>query len=235
MRAWSGHLPTAGSPRLRDRIARTGDGPLRALHTGRDAIYLAVERPGAASWCLGLVGATAAAVPNALRTALPDLRSIDPSSARIVGGVLRLGDAPVRLTRLVDVRVPRLRRVPPTAVPDDPAGIAGLIGSGEGLTPYGDDVVCGWLALQRAARRATPEVDAAIRAAFPRTTLLSATLLDCAILGEVLPEFAAFVLALGTIDEPRRAAAVAGIGASSGRGLLAGARMALAGETVSAV
>lgn len=234
MRPWSGHLPAAGSPRLRDRIAHTGDGPLRTLHTGRDAIYLAVERSGLAPWCLGLTGAAAAAVPNALRTALPDLRSVDPSSARIVGGVLRLGDAPVRLTRLVDVRVPRLRRVPPIAGPDDPARIAGLIGSGDGLTPYGDDVVCGWLALHRAARRATPAVDAAIRAAFPRTTLLSATLLDCAILGEVLPEFAAFVLSLGTVDEPRRAAAVAGIGASSGRGLLAGARMALAGETVSA-
>lgn len=233
MRPWSGHLPAAGSPRLRDRIARTPDGPVRTLHRGRDAVYFAVERPGSVSWCLGLAGADAAAVPNALRTALPDLRSVDPASARIVGGVLRLGDAQVRLTRLVDVRVPRLRRVPPAAVPDDPDEIAGLIGSGEGLTPYGDDVVCGWLAVQRAARRATPEVDAAIRAAFPRTALLSATLLDCAILGEVLPEFAAFVASLGTLDEPRRATAVAGIGASSGRGLLAGARMALAGETVS--
>ncbi|MEO5852762.1 MAG: DUF2877 domain-containing protein [Nocardioides sp.] len=234
MRPWSGHLPAAGSPRLRDRIARTAPGPLRTLHTGRDAIYLAVELAGSPAWCLGLVGAAAAAVPNALRTTLPDLQSVDPESARIVDGVLVLGDAPVRLTRLVDVRVPRLRRVLPAAVPDNPTRIAGLIGAGEGLTPYGDDVVCGWLALQRSARRATPEIDAAIRAAYPRTTLLSATLLECSILGEVLPEFAAFVLSLGTVDEPRRAAAVAGVGASSGRGLLAGARLALAGETVTA-
>ena len=40
-----------------------------------------------------------------------------------------------------------------------------------------------------------------MRAALDRTTLLSATLLDCALHGEVLPEFAAYVAALGTPAE----------------------------------
>jgi hypothetical protein len=60
-----------------------------------------------------------------------------------------------------------------------------------------------------------------------RTTLLSATLLDCAMHGEVLPEFGAWLSALGTDDEPARAAELMRIGATSGSGLLAGARLAL--------
>ena len=78
--------------------------------------------------------------------------------------------------------------------------MAGLVGRGDGLTPYGDDVLCGWLAVHRAAGIATPEVDAEVRAHLQRTTLLSATLLDCAVHGEVIPEFAAFVGTLGDAD-----------------------------------
>ena len=42
-----------------------------------------------------------------------------------------------------------------------PADVAALLGRGDGLTPYGDDVLCGWLAVHRAAgvadaRRSTP-------------------------------------------------------------------------------
>ena len=71
-------------------------------------------------------------------------------------------------------------------------------------------------------------VDAAVRSLLPRTTLLSATLLDCALHGEVLPEFAAYLLALGTPDEASRAADLSSIGHTSGAGLLHGARRALA-------
>ena len=60
-----------------------------------------------------------------------------------------------------------------------------------------------------------------------RTTLLSATLLDCAILGEVIPEFAAYVAALGTPAETERATALAAVGHTSGGGMLYGARLAL--------
>ena len=105
--------------------------------------------------------------------------------------------------------------------------MAALVGRGDGLTPYGDDVLCGWLATHRAAGLATPEVDAAVRALSSTTTLLSATLLDCAMHGEVIAEFAAWLGALGTAEEDSRARALAGVGHSSGRGLLEGARRAL--------
>ncbi|HEX5086231.1 MAG TPA: DUF2877 domain-containing protein, partial [Nocardioides sp.] len=42
--------------------------------------------------------------------------------------------------------------------------VASLVGRGDGLTPYGDDVLCGWLAVTRAAGVPTPEVDAEVRA-----------------------------------------------------------------------
>jgi Protein of unknown function (DUF2877) len=154
--------------------------------------------------------------------------------------------------RTVDVRTPRvdLGRIPRTktsstigaaippalvvelvrvAGPDgiDADAVPRLVGRGDGLTPLGDDVLCGWLATHRAADVATPDVDAAVRSHAHRTTLLSATLLDCAINGEVVPEFGAWLSALGTDDEPARASAVLAIGATSGAGLLAGARLAL--------
>ena len=46
---------------------------------------------------------------------------------------------------------------------------------------------------------------AAVRDVLDRTTVLSATLIDCALHGEVLPEFAAYLAALGTPaeDAPR--------------------------------
>ena len=102
-----------------------------------------------------------------------------------------------------------------------------LIGRGPGLTPLGDDLLAGWLVLHRAAGVGTPEVDEVVRTHAHRTTLLSATLLDCAAHGEVLPEYAAWVRALGTPDASRRAAALSAVGATSGAGLLHGAHLAL--------
>ncbi len=126
--------------------------------------------------------------------------------------------------------------IPPAAVvghvghlrPDlGPDDVARLVGRGDGLTPLGDDVLCGWLAMHRAAGVETPDVDAAVHENRDRTTLLSATLLDCAVAGEVLPEFAAYVSALGTPEEPATAAALASVGHTSGAGLLYGAQLAL--------
>jgi hypothetical protein len=102
-----------------------------------------------------------------------------------------------------------------------------MVGRGDGLTPYEDDVRCGWLAVHRAAGVPTPTADAAVRAHLDRTTLLSATLLDCATRGEVVPEFAAWVRTLGTPAEPPAAARLAAIGHTSGAGMLHGARLAL--------
>jgi hypothetical protein len=225
MRPFSGTLSAAGAPRLRDRMAALADGPLPAVHTGPHAVYLAVDRPGDDPWCLGIVGSRAAAVPNALRLAFSDLRSLDVGAAHVADGAVRLGSINLRVARLVDVRVPALRV--PAAGTDDATDLIERVGLGDGLTPYADDVLCGWLAIQYAAGRRTAAVDAAVRASSTRTSLLSATLLDCALHGEVLPEFAAYVSALGTPDQSRRERALAAIGESSGRGLLEGARLAL--------
>jgi hypothetical protein len=107
------------------------------------------------------------------------------------------------------------------------ATLGRLLGRGPGLTPLGDDVICGWIATHRSAGVPTPEIDAVVRAGLSRTTLLSATLLDCALHGEVLPELGRFLAAVGTDTEPCRAADLERVGGFSGAGLLLGARLAL--------
>ena len=88
-------------------------------------------------------------------------------------------------------------------------------------------MLCGWIATHRAAGVPTPEIDSAVRAGLHRTTLLSATLLDCALHGDVLPELGRFLSAVGTAAEPGRAADLRAVGGTSGAGLLQGARLAL--------
>ena len=211
-------IPVSSPPRVAAHLRSSPDGPAPLLHPGRDAVYVDV-----AGRCLGVVGTRATAVPCALRTALETLP--DVAAAFVRDGVLHLDDAPLAVGRLVDVTVPRLDR---NGSPGE-IDVAALVGRGDGLTPYGDDVLCGWLAVHRSAGLATPEVDAAVRALADRTTLLSATLLDCAVHGEVIPEFAAWVGALGTALEGTRAATLARVGHTSGRGLLEGATRAMAG------
>ncbi len=144
---------------------------------------------------------------------------------------------PVRRARLEACSVPQAHRPAATvAAPADPAlRLAELrrrcrrdtgacsSGAATGSRPLGDDVLCGWLALHRAAGVDDPRGRRAgrARACRARTTLLSATLLDCALHGEVLPEFAACVAALGTPRGAAAAAALAAVGAHLGRGLLA--------------
>jgi hypothetical protein len=124
---------------------------------------------------------------------------------------------------------PRPRDAGLVAVPAriDPRSVADLVGRGDGLTPLGDDVLCGWLAAHRAAGVPTPAVDDAVRRALPRTSTLSATLLECALIGEVADLVGDYLRALGT---PRAAAArtaLAGLGHSSGEGLAHGIDLAL--------
>jgi hypothetical protein len=146
--------------------------------------------------------------------------------------------------RIVDVRAPRLDaarvlKASPAAAKGTPrprgAGlvvaadsVADLVGRGDGLTPYGDDVLCGWLALHRALGVATPGVDDAVRWALPRTTTLSATLLECALAGEVADPVGAYLRALATPAEPAARAALETLGHSSGRGLAHGIDLARA-------
>ena len=247
-----GALAVAAPPRVRDRLRAAPDGPVGIVHRGPDALYVDVG-----GWCVGVVSRAAAQVPCAMRTAtgrVPALLRDRLASAYVEAGTLHLGGTPLPIGRLEEICVPRLD---PTAVLGTdaspvtehvtaPAAVVGfaaahlprhridaevaarLVGRGEGLTPLGDDLLAGWLALHRAAGVATVEVDDVIHSHAHRTTLLSATLLDCAVHGEVLPEFAGWVAALGTPDAPARAAALTAVGATSGAGLLHGARLALA-------
>jgi hypothetical protein len=248
-------LPVSAPVRVRDRLRAAPDGPVRVLHRGRHAVY--VEVGGS---CVGVVARDAALVPCALRAAVGSFTLRQPTGAYLRRGILHLDGRPLVVGRVVDVRVPRL--VPrilrsadsATAVVIPPAAVVGfvaetgltgtlpsdalvrrlpsMIGRGEGLTPLGDDLVSGWLAAHRSAGVATPDVDRAVLALAPSTTSLSAALLDCAVHGEVLPQVASYLAALGTPAEPSATAALLAVGHTSGAGLLHGARLALADLTL---
>jgi hypothetical protein len=110
----------------------------------------------------------------------------------------------------------------------DPDSVAAFIGHGEGLTPLGDDVVCGWLALHRAAGVATHAVDDAVRRLLDRTTALSASLLDCALHGEVADLVADHLRALGGPHEADTRHRLIRLGHTSGGGLAHGIDLARA-------
>lgn len=193
------------------------------LHRGPHAVYVDLH-----GWCAGVVDAGAAQVPCALRSPAGELADLPARTAELRDGVLHLDGRPLVVRRFARVGVAPLPLSATAPAPLDTAEVRALVGAGDGLTPYGDDQLCGWLAVHRAAGVPTPEVDAAVRAMAYRTTLLSATLLDCALHGEVLPEFDAWLRVVGTPAERGRAAALAAIGHTSGHGLLTGARRALA-------
>jgi hypothetical protein len=231
-------IPVSAPPRVRDLIRSAPDGPVPIVHAGPHAVYVALEGPGGRR-CVGVLGRDAAQVPCGLRARIPDFESWRRESAYVAGGTLCVDHIPLKVGRTVAVHVarlgygaiPRETASPATATATPQAVVVGLVprllGRGPGLTPLGDDVLCGWIATHRAAGVPTPEIDAAVRAGLHRTTLLSATLLDCALHGEVLPELGRFLGAVGTDAEPHRAAELRAVGATSGTGLLHGARLAL--------
>ncbi len=180
-----------------------------------------------------MVDQHATEVPCALGTRTDDLAVLGAGPAYIRAGVLHLSGVPLVIGRLRDVGVPPLRPTRPAnksmpTTPLDTHTVARLVGAGDGLTPRGDDVLCGWLALHRAAGVPTPAVDEAVRTRMQHTTLLSATLLDCAMHGEVMPQFAAYVAALGSVAENVAERELLGVGHTTGGGLLEGARWAAA-------
>ena len=243
-------VPVVAPPRVAAWVAAAPDGRVEVLHACRDTVHLDVG-----GRAVGVAAATAPGLPHALRTNLPTLSSGDVSTAYVESGILHLGGRVLVTGRLVDVRAPRLdgAQVPktspvsvqgtprshgaglvaptpsPTAMPlrVDAVTVAGLVGCGDGLTPLGDDVLSGWLVAHRAAGVTTPAVDDAVRRALPRTTTLSATLLECALAGECPDLVSGYLRALGT---PRRWAArdaLAALGHSSGAGLAHGIDLGL--------
>lgn len=230
-------IPVAAPIRARARLAAAADGPRPVLHASSTALYVDLE-----GWCLGLVSAGATRVPCALWSALPDLTPLTGRPVHVSAGTLTIGGEPVRIGRVVDPRATTVApatsydppRLPMTSDLDLPADgrltaahVDRLVGRGPGLTPLGDDVLAGWLATRAVLGRPDATVTAAVRDRFGSTTLLSATLLDCAIRGEVLPQLSAW------LAEPTATAveALLAVGATSGAGLLAGARLALASVT----
>lgn len=214
---------------------------------------------------LGVLSTAATAVPCGLQTTLPRLPADVAGATRAVlgDGRVLLGGTEAVVTRTVDATVPRIpaaavapaARVLAEVVGDRTAGVraeltaealaalaAGsahcapeLLGRGSGLTPVGDDVLCGWLATAVATRApvGTALADAVRRLAPAATTALSATLLGCATRGEVLPQFRRLVLDLAdpAPDLDARVAvdvdALLRVGHTSGAGLLLGASIAL--------
>lgn len=224
-------IHVAAPQRVRHRLSRAADGPLPVVHRGRHALYADLDGE-----LVGLVSARASRVPCALWSRQPDLGALADADVQVWAGELVVGDQVVRTGRLVDTTLPRPRpssatldalRSPARTPPMTPARAVGLLGRGPGLTPYGDDVLSGWLAVRAAARRPDRAVLQAVAGALGRTTTLSATLLRCAARGEAVPELAAWLRGVGTPARVDAERALLGVGASSGAGLLAGAREAL--------
>ena len=236
-------------------------GPRRAakvLHAGRNAVYLDV-----AGSCLAVLAARAVQVPCGVRTLLPTLPEVAVGDDAVVfDGSIVLPGCEVLVTNIVDTTVPVLTeaasawgadrlqqhaaaRLTSTreALPagalaglaeGDPDSVPALLGLGGGLTPLGDDVLCGWLAAAVAVRHpALDDIRSTVGLEAPRrTTTLSATLLSCASRGEGVPEFRAL---LGGVANGNDAAVeqsvelVVRVGESSGEGLLLGALLAFGG------
>lgn len=253
-------IPAAAPAWVRSTLAGP-ERPARVVHRGADAVYLEVD--GSCLGVLS-TNATAVpcAARTALTQLTPDLRRA--TRARVGGGLVLLGDTEVAVVREVDAGVPSLdvhaapgaqrhltdavgRRVdhvcaelPVEALEaltvGDSAAVTALLGRGSGLTPLGDDVLAGWVATVVAAslRGGAPVVDAVAQHAFAMTTLLSATLLDCARRGDVVPEFRRLLVDL-TAHESAPAgaridgslAALLGVGHTSGAGLVLGTLLAL--------
>lgn len=236
-------LPVAAPARVLVRLSRVADGPLRVVHSSASAVY--VDLGG---WCLGLVSATASQVPCALRSTVEDLTTLHtgpgPLTARVEDGGLVVSGRRLRVARVVDTRLPSAAA--PRPCPEEALHVVAaagielpadgritsshvdrLLGRGPGLTPLGDDVLAGWLAVRVAAGRPDVAVAGAVRHRRAVTTMLSATLLDCALHGEALPQLADWLAS----PTDASAAALLDVGATSGAGLLAGACLALASLT----
>jgi Protein of unknown function (DUF2877) len=238
-------LPGAASTWVAERVA----GPRRRAEVvaqGPHAVYVDVDGE-----CVGVLARDAVALPIGLRTTLPRL---PPATGPVEVGDGRLvfEGYDVTPTRIVDPVVPRLGRWSSAAGPltlvapdnslDLPAtalqalaaaeasAVLDLLGRGDGLTPVGDDVLAGWLVARHAIGRPAGSVGDAVAAhALDRTTLLSATLLRRAIVGEALPECRDLLLAIRSdagVDAARDR--LLAIGHTSGAGLALGISLALA-------
>jgi hypothetical protein len=107
--------------------------------------------------------------------------------------------------------------------------VSELVGLGDGFTPVGDDVVCGWLVTRHALGLRT-DVDLPLR----RTSRVSGSFLRRAALGEAVPQLCELLVAVGTGVGPEQVATqlddLVQVGSSSGAGLAIGVAVALSPE-----
>ncbi|MGH3508481.1 MAG: DUF2877 domain-containing protein [Nocardioidaceae bacterium] len=211
------------------------DGPtriLRVAHASRLAWQLADDHDRVVT-CVIFPGAVR--LPHAM--AVPEL-SAAPSLVSVGGGVITLSGRSLPLTRWWRPARPRTsalrRRVVVSSVHDLAARVPRLIGLGAGLTPYGDDVVCGALVACSAIgiQEGAALVDAVSALDLDRrTTATSALLLRHAVSGYCIDEVADYLHALATgrkVDQARRT--LLAVGHSSGAGLLEGIHRVVASD-----
>lgn len=163
---------------------------------------------------------TAAAQPLDASALARSTAALDAATA---GAVLRELTADLtRAALATPLPAARLRRL-----------TAALVGAGRGLTPSGDDALCGVLlalCALGAPARAHAAVSAAVTRSLAATTSLSASLLLAAAAGCAIPEVATLANAVSRGDEAgidEALPAVLAIGHSSGADLLAGLAGAL--------
>ena len=112
-----------------------------------------------------------------------------------------------------------------------PGAVAALVGRGGGLTPAGDDLLCGVLVTLRAMRdsRSDRLARAIGQVAATQTTHVSAALLVHASRGECVPELAGLIAALDGRGDVRAAMRrLAAVGHTSGTSLAHGVLLAVA-------
>ena len=240
--------PAAGSERSAFLLARAPR-PARVLAVFRAALYLEVDRD-----LLPVVAPGGLRLPTALVLAAPSHPvgwGVQPGDVVSVGG----GEVVLPGVRLRAIREWRPRRMPvapgasathlppgsPSTWRDDAAELAGrvvdggpvaalvrrLVGAGPGLTPSGDDVLCGVLLGLRLLDRARhlPRLWDAVAPRLSTTTTLSAALLVEAVQGYAVPpviELGEALAAGGAVGVSAAAAQVLAVGHTSGADLLAG-------------
>ena len=233
-------LPAAVSPLVAGEVAGTPR-RCRVLAAFPTCLYLDL---GAHERVLAVLASDAVALPIGVRLALPSTEvrwGVEPGGHVVVGeGRVRLPRADVVAARLL--RPARVRPAPRGSAGDgwlpepgvlgdlahdlaavalagrstDP-GVRGLVGVGRGLTPSGDDALCGVLLTLAAidapqSRRALSAVRTAVRTVLPWTTSLSAALLVAAGAGYAVPDVARLLTRLvsGPGSTKRSAGATAG-------------------------
>lgn len=151
--------------------------------------------------------------------------------AALAGLGLGLGSS--ELENLAD-RLAELAAAAVGSTASTPCAVRGLVGLGPGLTPAGDDVLCGLLLGLRASGqdRERSRLADAVLPLLGRTSALSATLLRQAAQGYAVPPVVALLRAwhrgAGAAALTLAARSVAGIGHTSGPALILGLTAALA-------